>query len=149
MRLTEFVKAPRGPNLFDSWVHPTAIASPLGNFTVELFPETGEPDVQMVQKAIVLVEFLQSRSEKVVSKVFEHYKRLLRDPDWLTECHVPVDLSRKDLSSYLQARSLMVHRSDDDGKRVYESRIYVSPQWDIEHAIYLAISGTGVTFSDP
>lgn len=149
MQLTEFAKAPRGPYLFDFWVHPIAIPSPLGNFSVELFPETGEPDVRMVEEASALVEFLQSQPEKVVSRVFEHYSRLLRDPNWLAACNVPADLSREDLSSFIQSRSLTVRRSDAGGKIVYENRIYVSPQWDIEHAIYLGISGNDVEFSDP
>lgn len=148
MLLSEFTKSPPGSYLFDFWIHPIRIACPLGDFTVELLPDSGEPDTNMVTEAEALVLFLETHTEAVVAKVFEHYRRMLNYPEWLAECGVPSNLDCVSLSDHIEVLNLTVARVDDGDRFEYLSRIYVSPKWDQEHAIYLEVIGDKVEFCD-
>lgn len=148
MQLSEFTKAPRDPYLFDFWIHPVRIACPLGDFSVELYPDSGEPDTNMVTEAEALVVFLGAHAEAVVAKVFEHYRQMLDYPEWLAECAVPLDLDCTSLSDHIEVLNLTVSRVDDGDHAIYLPRIYVSPKWAQEHAIYLEVIGDYLEFCD-
>jgi hypothetical protein len=149
MQLSEFFKAPRGPRKFDYWTHPAAVPSPLGDFIVELYPEIGEPDEKMVGLANTLTIFLSSHPEKIVDKVFDHYKRFLENPSWLLSCQVPTNLQDCNLAPYMKSLNLTVSRDGIRNQYEYNTCIYISPQWDEEHAIYLELTDDEVDFCEP
>lgn len=110
MELSEFEKAPRDPYSFDYWIHPKLILSSIGNFSVELIPESGEPDSNMVAEANKLASFINAFPEKLTAKVFERYQSITGNGDWLVFCGAPNNLNQITLSTYIEALILVVHR---------------------------------------
>ncbi|MES2261144.1 MAG: hypothetical protein V4724_21725 [Pseudomonadota bacterium] len=147
MHLSEFIKAPNGMYSFNFWIHPISIPSVLGVFSVELRPDTGEPDFRMVDEAKTLALFMRTHPEELQDKVYEHYKRLTAYPDWLTECSVPGNLEKNEMMPYLEVRNIVIIR--EDSIQTLNSCFYISPQWDVEHAIYLKIDGVKLEYCEP
>lgn len=144
MQLSEFIKAPRGTYAFDFWIHPIYIPSVLSLFSIELRPDTGEPDVRMVDAAERLVLFMQTFPEKLLDKIYEHYLSFAEHSEWLADCNVPDKLEKNELVPYLVVRDIVVIREED--MLTLNSCFYVSPQWDTEHAIYLKLSGIDLEY---
>lgn len=147
MHIDDFKKQDRGPRLYDHWLHPDPIPTPLGPFFVELMPDGGEPDIRMVEEAVSLVEFLRSNAQAIVNHVHEHYRHHIEHHEWMEECGVPLDLETSDLVPFLRVRSIVVER-DGGPPPTYEAWFYVSPQWDVEHAIYLSLTNGTLSFRD-
>ena len=148
MMLSEFSKVLREKYLFDCWVHPEKVPNLLGEFDVELLPDAGEPDERMVLEAESLLAFIQNHPDKVVEKVFEHYKQLHDNSEWLASCNVPRNLGVSGLAPYLHALSISVSREGEAEDFLYQGRIYISPQWDEEHAIYLELNESEIKFCE-
>lgn len=148
MTLSDFKKQPRGPETFDTCVAKRTIKTALGDFTVELQMDIGDtPTDVMIRRADELVELLQAHSKTIHDKVFEHYRMAAEDVSWLDLCDVPEGLDRVGVLKHLQVRSLVVSR-EEDGDEEYSSRVYIVPEWDEEHAIYLAYSRGDWEFVD-
>lgn len=145
-QLYEFVKAPRGPYAFDFWVHPVLISSVLGLFAVELLPDIGEPDLRMVNEAERLVSFMQAHPDKLLDKVYEHYRGFDANLEWLASRDVPENLKKDELPPYLMVRDIVVIR--DENMQTLRSCFYISPQWDKEHAIYLELRGIKLEYCE-
>jgi hypothetical protein len=92
--------------------------------------DTAPPDDEMVRQANDLAEF--TRSHPLASD----------EAEWMESCGVPVGLTRDELTPYLDELNLVVDRDRS------EPTIYVVPQWDEEHAIYLAVRDGRVEFQD-
>jgi hypothetical protein len=54
-----------------------------------------------------------------------------------------------DLANYVTAAVVGVWRDEMDGEVSYDSYVYISPQWEPEHAIYLGLAGKTLYFRDP
>jgi hypothetical protein len=112
----------------------------MGEFTVELQMGIGDkapPDDEMLRQADELVELLHAHIGTIHDKVFEHYQMVAEQGGWLGSCGVPGGLDRVEILEHLQVRTLTVSR-DADANEVYRSRAFIIPDWDEEHAIYLA-----------
>ena len=130
MTLSDFTKEPRGASAFDSWTANQAIPSPMGEFTVEVRMGLGDsapPDNEMLRRAEELVALFRANVEIIHNKVFEHYQM----------CSESADLDRDGILGHLEVRTLTVFRGGDPDEP-YVSRVYIIPDWDVEHAIYLA-----------
>lgn len=92
----------------------------------------------------LLAGFLRSNIEEVWDKVHEHYQRAAAHREWMKTCDVPVGLGRKDIQLYLRCRQIVVER---DGDKI-DGVIFIDPQWDVEHKIYLRLEGDVLSFSD-
>jgi uncharacterized protein DUF6985 len=140
MTLSDFTKQPRGAYAFDFWVANRAIPTPMGEFAVELQMGIGDnapPADEMVRQADELVGLLRAHIETIHDKVFEHYQMVAEQGGWLGSCGIPSGLDREGILDHLQVRTLTVSR-DEDADEVYRSRVFIVPDWDEEHAIYLA-----------
>ena len=134
MTLSDFTKQPPGQYPFGFWVANRAIPTPMGEFTVELQMGIGDkapPDDKMLRQADELVALLQAHIETIHDKVFEHYQMFAEQGG------VPSGLDRDEILDQLQVRTLTVSR-DENADEVYRSRVFIIPDWDEEHAIYLA-----------
>jgi len=132
---------------FDFWVHPVYIPSALGPFTVELRPDSGEPDLRMVDEAKALVSFMQKHPDKLQEKIYEHYQSFTAYSEWLADCNVPGNLERNELMQYLGARDIVIIREED--MQTINSCFYISPRWDTEHAIYIKLDGINLEYCEP
>lgn len=146
MRLAEFKIAERGPRSFDYWYHPQTVGSPIGPFGVELQPDRGVPDEQMIIEAEKYLAYLAANGGRIAEKVFEHYQRIREHSEWLEQCGVPDDLSMSQLAPYLEVRSIVAGRRQTASGPHYDAVFFVSPKWDTEHKIVLEIQGEGVEF---
>src|SRR5262245_53573765 len=111
MTLSDFTKQPRGPYAFDFWIANQPIPSPMGDFTVELQMDVGDkapPSDEMVRKADELVRLFRDQVETIHNMVFEHYKTVAEDGDWLELCGVATGLDRMGILEHLEVRSLTV-----------------------------------------
>ena len=140
MALEDFVLAPRGPARFDCYEHPNRVASPLGEFTIELAVKVdSRPTPEMVQAANILVSRFEQDRELISQMVFEEYKTVCGDrfgAEWLEECGVPMNLSLSDIQAYLNPRTLSVH---DD----CSAALYLGPDWDREHGLTYELNQIG------
>ena len=146
MNAFEFHKQPRGPFLFDFYKHPVSIPSPLGEFTVELqmaVGDTGPPDQAMIDTADDLVTQFTADEDRITKLVFEQYKTVSDEPDWLDECEIPLGLATDELGPYLHACTLSIRRDLDNRNEPYSARVHMLPQWDEEHGLYFKRGGDG------
>ena len=140
MTLQDFTKQPRGPLKFDIWRAKQAIPSPMGDFAVELHMAMGDsspPSEDMLRQADTLVALFKAHVTTIHAKIFEHYQAVADQGEWLAACGVSEGLDREGIVEHLQDRRLVVSRDEDDDQS-YLSRVFLTPDWDEEHAIYLA-----------
>jgi hypothetical protein len=143
MTAEDFELQPRGPYLFNYWQARQQVETPFGSFVVEAhmpLEDTAPPDPAMVRQANELAEFTRSNPEAILEKIYEHYRAMA--DHWLEMCRVPRALRQDELSPYLEVLTLNVNRDGD------EPTIYVSPRWDVEHAISMAVREGRVEFQD-
>jgi hypothetical protein len=143
MTVEDFEHQPRGPYLFNRWEARQRVETPFGSFVVEAqmpLEDSGPPDPSMVRQANELVDFAKSHPDAILEKIHEHYRAMA--VYWLEICRVPSGLRRDELSPYLEALSLTVNREGT------EPTIYVSPRWNVEHAIYMAVRDGQVEFQE-
>ena len=103
----------------------------------------------MVEDLASLLGAVKRSPLELVKIVHRHYHRLESHPDWLAECGVPMGLSAASLAPYLRVRNIVAMRDVVDGAPSYDKWIYISPEWDREHAIYLSAKASGFAFRDP
>ena len=90
-----------------------------------------------------LIDQFTTDKDRVTQLVFQQYKLVSADSDWLEDCEMPNGLDADQLGPYLRARTLSVSRDLDDRNEPYSARVYMSPQWDEEHGLYLKRDGDG------
>jgi hypothetical protein len=140
MDISDFVKQPRGPRSFDVWTARQSIPTPMGDFSIDLQMRSGDkspPSEAMLRQAEKLIGLLRTHVQKIHDMVFESYQMAADDEEWLDSCGVPAGLDRTGIIGHLQHRSLTVSAdADEDGKPTM--RVFIIPDWDEEHAIFLA-----------
>ncbi len=141
MTPSEFKKQRRGPRLFDRWLWKKSVATPLGNFSVELqmgVGDTNPPDDEMVKRAAELVQYAEAHGDCILDIVFGYY-RLAGESDWLDMAGVPTGLTRQAVSSQVRDDRTLVVSRHLDWDEPYDSAIHVVPLWDEEHALSLEL----------
>lgn len=94
------------------------------------------PDAEMIRRAEQLVTRFRASVRQIHDKVFEHYQETNGGDGWLGFGGSSGGLSRAEILEHLEARTLTVAR-DGDEDDPYSCRVYIIPDWDEEHAIYL------------
>jgi hypothetical protein len=114
----------------------------MGKFDVELQMGIGDkapPDAEMVRQAEEFVRLVQAHINTIHDKVFEHYQSVTDEGGWIGSCGVPRGLDRVAMLDHLQVRTLTVFADEEAGEG-FLTRVYIIPDWDEEHGIYLAFS---------
>jgi hypothetical protein len=137
----DFEKLPPGRYRFDRWKWRGQVSTAIGSFGVSLQmlgkDDTNPPDIQMIRHASELVTYTQNNAEYIHDIVYGHYLFVSKQPDWMEECGVALNLSRDGVLEYLgDHRSLVVSRHLD-WDAPYASTIFMVPKWDEEHALRL------------
>ena len=144
MRLEDFDKQGK-----DEWTSKESVSTILGELPVALniHDRAGPPDETMLKLAAELVAFAKAHGDSILDAIYAHYREA-EENDNLDVWDVPGDLNREQILSEVQHVSLSVSR-DKDAKKPYASYIYVIPNWEEEHALYLrSVDGKLVEF-DP
>ena len=141
MTASEYQKQARGSYAFDHWLWQRRVASPLGDFVMELqmlgAEDTNPPDEAMLKRSAELVRYAEAHGDYVLDLVFGYYLFAAESGNWLERCGVPTGLTKETVSAYVRNdRSLVVSRHLD-WDEPYASVIYIVPLWDEEHAMYL------------
>lgn len=139
----DFEQQPRGSYLFNHWIAKQRVPTSLGDFSIEAqtpMHDTQPPDERMLAQMSILAAFVHANPDKILDKVYEHYQSASQEVEWMQDQDVPTDLSRVGLAPYIVTLSLVTDREEA------EPTIYVVPQWDEEHAIYLAVRDGQVEF---
>lgn len=138
LNLSELTQQKKKPS---RWVLNRTVASPLGEFPLELSKDGKDPsppDEEMLKRGAELVRYVETHGEYLVDIVFGHYL-FACELGWMESKSVPVGLTREAIASQLREdRSLSVNRDLDlelDDLPPYESFIYVVPLWDEEHGL--------------
>ena len=145
LTVDSFRKLPRECFEFNRWAIDEGVLTSFGSFQVEAVTPLGDdapPDGRMIDQANRLVGFVQRNEGAILDKIFEHYQLLVRDESWMESCDVPTNLGRTELSPYLVGLDITVDREED------EPILFVTPQWDEEHGIYLTVQGDAIEFTD-
>lgn len=141
MRLSEFVLQPRGPYLFDHYIHQKKIQSPLGTFSLELYVNDASkraPDEKMLAAIVALRDRFQADMHSLVSLVHQQYLLATEDEEWCEACDLPTGLSADELEPLLAGRAITVSQDEMDDDDSNPGRVYMSPEWDEEHGLYYA-----------
>lgn len=138
MNADDFVQQPRGNRPFDTWLSRQPIATPMGDFLVDL---EEAPDATLLRQADALALYLDTNIEAIWEKVYAHYRRVEAHPTWMARCGVPTGLDRLGILPYLRARRIRVEREDG-------GLFFLDPLWDPEHKIHLRLEEGVLTFAD-
>jgi len=137
MQISEFLPQPNS-----AFKHPRQVASRLGKFFVELKPDRGAPDDQMLLLVEELMADFQSAKDQLEQSVYEEYQDAARDKDWMVHCGVPTGLSLSDLAPYILERVLVVYRyqtgygEETDSEPEYLRQVYLRPKWDEARSLF-------------
>lgn len=141
MNLSEFVLQPRGPYLFDHYIHPDAVPSPLGKFVLELHVDDAAkrtPDERMLHAILTLRDAFLSDTNSLVTLVYDQYLLATEDEEWCEVIELPIGLTENDLEPLLDTRTISVSQNETDSDEPNPGRVYMSPEWEEEHGLYLA-----------
>lgn len=144
MKLEDFEKESR-----DEWKSKEPVTTVVGDLFVELSinDRAGPPDEAMLKLADELVRFVQTHGDLLLSSIYGHYCNA-EESGHLDFWDVPKGLSREQVLSEVEHINLSVSR-DKDAQRAYASYIYVIPNWEQEHALYLRCADGQLTQFDP
>lgn len=136
MQISEFLPQPNS-----AFKHPQQVKSRLGSFCVELKPDQGAPDDQMLLLAEDLVTDFQAAKDELEQAVYREYQEAARNQDWMFHCGVPMGLSLAALAPFILERVLIVYRYHPrSGERVrepeYLSQVYLRPKWDEARSLF-------------
>lgn len=141
MKLSEFVLQSRGAGGFDSYLHPQTIPTPLGEFSLEFQVKNAArrpPDEKMLAAIITLRQALESDLHALVTLVHEQYLLAAEDEEWCEVCELPTGLGADELAPLLEGQTISVAQQETDADEPHPGRVYISPQWDQEHGLYVA-----------
>lgn len=133
LRVEEFEKQPRERRLFDLWSAKTPLDTPIGTFEIEL---NSPPDAELLAHANELLHAVVSQHHVILKLIYANYLRAAEDRYWMKSCGVPRKLEEDQILGYLRSRSISVWR---DSKGRVSAGIFVSPMWDVEHGIDIAV----------
>lgn len=136
MQISEFLPQPNS-----AFKHPAQVPSRLGAFFVELKPEEGEPDEQMLLLAEELMADFEAAKDELEQSVYFEYQEAARNHDWMVHCGVPTGLPLTGLSSYILERVLIVYRyqtrsRNNEAGAEYLRQVYLRPKWDEARSLF-------------
>jgi len=136
MQISEFLPQPNS-----AFKHPRQVASRLGSFFVELKPDQGSPDDQMLFLAEELMADFQAAKDELEQSVYREYQEAARNRDWMAHCGVPTGLPLADLAPYILERVLVVYRyqtryDESDSEPEYLRQVYLRPKWDEARSLF-------------
>lgn len=136
MQISEFLPQPNA-----AFKHPHQVPSRLGKFFVELKPEEGEPDEQMLLFAEQLMDDFEAAKDELEQSVYLEYQEAARNSDWMQHCEVPTGLSLAGLAPYILERVLIVYRyqtrsRDTESGPEYLRQVYLRPKWDEARSLF-------------
>ena len=142
MKLADFVLQPRGPYLFDHYIHPETIPTPLGAFSLELMVDDAAEapaDEAMLAALVELRRAFEADLETIVQLVYEQYVMATSNDFWSDACNLKKGLQAHELAPLLENQTLSVSRDPGWGDRPeISARVYMSPSWDEEHGLYFS-----------
>jgi hypothetical protein len=141
MKLSEFILQERGPYLFDHYIHPVACPSVLGNFVLEFqVDDAGKrpPDEKMLNAIVALRDAFLRDTSSLVTLVHGQYLLATRDDGWSNGCGLPIGLTEIQLEPLLNGGTITVSQDETDADEPNPGRVYMSPEWDEEHGLYVA-----------
>lgn len=141
MKLSEFILQPRGPYLFDHYLHSEEIPSPLGSFALEFQVNDASkrpPDDKMLEAIAILREAFQNDLQALTELVHQQYQAVAQDEYWREAVDLPLGLSSTEIAPLLTAKAISVSQNEIDEGDPNPGRIYMSPLWDEEHGLYFA-----------
>jgi hypothetical protein len=141
MTLSEFQKQPRGPYAFDRWIWRDRVATPAGNFIVQLqmgVGDTSPPDDEMLRRASELVIYVKSHGDYILDIVFGYYL-LASESEWLDMAGVPRGLTRETVLSQVRDDPELVVSRRLSRPDPYDSSVYLVPLWDEDHGLSLEV----------
>lgn len=136
MQISEFLPQPNS-----AFKHTHQVASRLGSFGVELKPDQGAPDDQMLLLAEELVADFQHAKDELEQSVYREYQDAARNKDWMVHCGVPTGLALADLAPYILDRVLVVYRyqprsGNSESGPEYLRQVYLRPKWDEARSLF-------------
>ncbi len=141
MQLSEFIRQPRGPYRFDTWLWNQSVKTELGFLPVELCCDTDKlPGESMVNLASELVAFARGNGSLLLDLIYGHY-RYFEANGWLQYWHVPAGLAQSEIMDQVETVILSVHAD------LFAS-VHVDPRWDPEHKLCLSYDGTIAKVND-
>lgn len=141
MELSEFELQPRGPYLFDHYIHPVMIPSPLGSFSLEFHVDNASrrpPGEKMLAAIVALRDAFQADMDQLVLLVHEEYLLAIDDEEWCEEIELPTGLRPEELEPLLSNQSMTISNFGEEEAVPDPGRVYMSPEWDEEHGLYFA-----------
>jgi hypothetical protein len=130
MILAEYVKQPRGPYLFETWLWANTVRSTIGDLPLELYTSIHQcPNDAMVSLAEELASYASSHGEQLLDLIYGHYSQF-KAQGWLSFWNVSADLGRSDVMSQVESVILSVHSDLVAG-------ILINISWDQEHRLRL------------
>ena len=151
MLLTEFVLQPRGPYLFDWYLHRNRISSPIGPFDIELQIDDANrrpPDSRMLNAMSSLRDAFTRDIEMIANLVLTEYRRVANDPAWQDWYPFQNIKTYRGLQRHLRSRGLTVSQDEIDDRTKYPGAVYISPKWDIEHGLHYRRQKSGWVQTD-
>lgn len=129
----DFPKPARGAGAVSVWQARTPVATPLGDFVVEL---GSAPDAELLAVANELAAFVSVNFGDVFEIVFADYQRACEDRQWMRGCGVPLRLAYDRVPEFVRDRTICVRRERSGS---VSGAIFLVPEWDVEHGIELVI----------
>ena len=129
---------------FPYWKWRKSVVTQLGEFQVEIFDDDAPqdpPDVEKLSRAEALVRYVEAHSDFILDIVFGSYRSVLDQPEWLSMCDVPKDLTRDTVMAFVRQKpSLSVTRWVENGEVCYSATVGIVPLWDEEHGLWMSFS---------
>lgn len=143
VELSDFIIQPRGCFLFDFYIHPKPIQSVLGDFFLEFQVDDSvitPPSHEMLEVIILLSTAFKNDTMALALLVYQEYLLAVEDIEWCKECQLPVGLKLEEISPLLSQQTIgvsydMMYEPNID--LISRGRVYMSPQWNEEHGLYV------------
>ena len=153
MRISEFVKQPNEYGFHcDSYVHPEAVATPLGSFSIELAIVASGPKARPCARMLDAIESLRSDFAIGINEIVEltHQQYLMslcdsssppEEPLFEPE-DIPTGRGKDELEDLLNGQAIIVNEHEVDEEQ-FPGRVFMSPAWNRKGCLFFARSPKG------
>lgn len=131
----DFEQAQAGPRSMAVYRARVPLDNPLGPFEIEL---NAPPDSELLGHVNALVAAVSNDYDTVLGHVYENYLLAAENKHWMKACEVPSRLRDNQVMQYVRSRSISVRRSRNGS---LDAEVFISPKWDQEHGLRLALIG--------
>ena len=76
---------------------------------------------------------------KIIDLIISEYSHFCKFESWMSELKIPIDLEWPVINDYISDYTIFGYFNSENQKIVEEYRLYVRPQWDLEHCIFIGI----------